>query len=166
TDGPASPGAEARAGTIPAMDAIAAILSRLPDEIPHARRSVPLRLLVLGVALLINLAFYLPRVAGVPGAGVPGADKIAHEVVFALTACAAGRVLAPLSRFPMGWVVIAALVHTVLIEIIQGLSLGPGRDAEAGDVLAGVIVIAIGTGLWIGERLRERRPVPETVAVS
>src|SRR5699024_10619052 len=162
--------------------------------------------LVLGVALVLNLGFYLPRVSGVPGAGVPGADKIAHVVVFALTVWAAGRVLAPLSRFPMGWVVIAALVHTglieiiqgllpgpgwaagpvlaplsrspmgwvviaalvhpVLIEIIQGLFLGPGRGAEAGDVLAGVIGIAIGTGLWIGERLRERRPVPETVAVS
>lgn len=148
------------------MDAIAAFLSSLPDEIRHAGGSVPLRLLVLGVALVLNLGFYLPHVSGVPGAGVPGADKIAHVVVFALTVWAAGRVLAPLSRFPMGWVVIAALVHTVLIEIIQGLFLGPGRGAEAGDVLAGVIGIAIGTGLWIGERLRERRPVPETVAVS
>src|SRR5690625_3702981 len=86
------------------MDAIAAFLSRLPDEIRHAGGSVPLRLLVLGVALVLNLGFYLPRVSGVPGAGVPGADKIAHVVVFALTVWAAGRVLAPLSRFPMGWV--------------------------------------------------------------
>src|SRR5690625_2147412 len=116
------------------MDAIAAFLSRLPHEIRHAGGSVPLRLLVLGVARVLNLRGYRPRVPAVPGAGVTGADRIAHVVVFALTVWAAGRVLAPLSRFPLGWVVIAALVHTVLIEIIQGLFPGPGRGAEAGDV--------------------------------
>src|SRR5690625_2938523 len=131
------------------MDAIAAFLSRLPDEIRHAGGSVPLRLLVLCVALVLHLGFYLPRVSVVPGAGVPGADKIAHVVVFALTVWAAGRVLPPLSRFRLVWVGIADLVHTVLLESIQGLYRGPGRGAEVGDVLAGVIGIAIGTRLWI-----------------
>ena len=148
------------------MDAIAAFLSRLPDEIQRAGGSVPLRLLVLGVALVLNLAFYLPRVPEAPGAGIPGADKVVHVAVFALTVWAAGRVLAPHARFPMGWVVIAAFVHAVLIEVVQGLFLGPGRGAEAGDVFAGAIGIALGAGLWIGERMRRRRPVPETVAVS
>src|SRR5690625_1455928 len=100
------------------MDAIAAFLSRLPDEIRHAGGSVPLRLLVLGVALVLNLGFYLPHVSGVPGAGVPGADKIAHVVVFALTVWAAGRVLAPLSRFPM--------------EIGRASCRERGEDAEGG----------------------------------
>src|SRR5690625_7373601 len=116
------------------MDAIAAFLSRLPDEIRHAGGSVPLRLLVLGVALVLNLGFYLPRVSGVPGAGVPGADKIDHVVVFALTVWDAGRVLAPLSLFPMGWVVIAAIVHTVLIDINKCLLLGTQRCVETGAV--------------------------------
>lgn len=148
------------------MDAIAAFLSRLPDEVRRAGGSVPLRLLVLGVALVLNLGFYLPRVPDAPGAGIPGADKVAHVLVFALTVWAAGRVLAPFTRFPMGWVAIAALVHAVLIEIVQGLFLGAGRGAEAGDVLAGVIGIALGTGLWIGERLRQQRPVLETAELS
>src|SRR5699024_7445239 len=84
-----------------------------------------LRLLVLGVALVLNLGFYLPRVSGVPGAGVPGADKIAHVVVFALTVWAAGRVLAPLSRFPMGGVVIADRKSTRLNSSHVAISYPP-----------------------------------------
>lgn len=139
------------------MDAIVAFLSRLPDEVRRAGGSLPLRLLVLAGALVLNVAFYLPRVPEVPGAGVPGLDKVVHVVVFAVTVWAAGRVLAPHTRFPMGWVVIAACFHAVVIEVVQGLFLEE-RGAEAGDVLAGVIGVALGLGLWIGERVRQRRP--------
>lgn len=148
------------------MDAIAAFLSRLPDEIRRVGGSLPLRLLVLAVALVLNLGFYLPRVPDVPGSGVPGLDKIVHVAVFAVTVWAAGRVLAPRSRFPMGWVVIAALVHALLIEGIQGLLLGPGRGAEAVDILADVIGIALGFGLWLGERIRQRRLAAEPAVLA
>src|SRR5699024_11050746 len=113
-----------------------------------------------------NIGFYLPRIpAGVPGAGIPGADKLTHAVVFALTVWAAGRLLAPRTRFPMGWVVIAALVHTLVSELVQGLAL-TGRGADIGDVLAGVVGIALGLAVWIGERLRTggrsaRRPLED-----
>lgn len=146
---------------MPAMDAIAAFLSRLPEDIRRVGGSLPLRATLLAVALVLNIGFYLPRIpASVPGSGVPGLDKVTHVAVFALTVWAAGRVLAPRTRFPMGWVVIAALLHAVLIELIQGLVLGDGRTAEAGDLLADVIGIALGLGLWIGGRRRRLVPAP------
>ena len=77
-------------------------------------------------------------------------------LVFALTVWAAGRVLAPVKRFPMGWVVIAALVHAGLIELIQSLAM-PERAGTTGDLAADVVGIALGLGLWIGERQRRRR---------
>lgn len=149
---------------MPAMDAIAAFLSRLPDDIRRVGGSLPLRVALLAVALVLNIGFYLPRIpASVPGSGVPGLDKVAHVAVFALTVWAAGRVLAPRSRFPMGWVVIAALLHAGLIELVQGLLLGEGRAAEAGDLLADVIGVALGLGLWIGERMRQQRLIADNV---
>lgn len=143
---------------MPAMDAIAAFLARLPDDVRRVGGSLPLRVTLLAVALVLNIGFYLPRVPeSVPGSGVPGLDKVVHVAVFALTVWAAGRLLAARSRFPMGWVVIAALLHAVLIELLQGLVLVDGRTGDAGDLLADVVGIALGLGLWIGERLRQRR---------
>src|SRR5699024_11391888 len=70
-----------------------------------------------------------------------------------------GRLLAPQKRFPMGWVVLAALAHALLIELVQ-LAL-PQRSTEGADVVFDVIGIALGFGLWLGERLRRRASAGE-----
>lgn len=138
------------------MDAVAEFLRRIPHEIAGAGGSLAGRVGALVLALVLNLGFYLPSLpSGLPGAGVPGLDKVVHLVVFALTVWAAGRLLAPRRRFPMGWIVIIAFVHAVFIELVQ-LALLPERGAESADVLFDVIGIALGLGLWIGERLRSR----------
>lgn len=146
------------------MDAVVDFLRRLPDEIGRVGGSLPWRAGLLALALLLNIGFYLPALPeGTPGAGVPGIDKAVHLLVFALTVFAAGRLLAPRTRFPMGWVVLVALAHTLLIELVQ-LAL-PHRGVEGADVLFGVIGIALGLGLWLGERVlgraaREREVEP------
>ncbi|GAA1489865.1 VanZ family protein [Brachybacterium sacelli] len=146
------------------MDAVVEYLHRLPHEIRRAGGSLPWRAGALVLALVANIGFYLPSIpSGVPGAGAPGLDKVVHFVVFALTVWAAGRLLAPRRRFPMGWVVLVAFAHALLIELIQ-LVLLPERGAEGADVLVDVIGIALGVGLWLGERLRRERaerPAPE-----
>ncbi|MGO1978031.1 VanZ family protein [Brachybacterium tyrofermentans] len=139
------------------MDVVAEFLRRLPHEIRHVGGSLPGRLVVLVIALVLNIGFYLPSLPdGTPGTGTVGLDKVVHLLVFALTVWAAGRVLAPRRRFPMGWIVIVAFAHGLLIELVQ-LALLPERGAEAVDVLFDVIGIALGLGLWLGERLRHER---------
>lgn len=142
---------------MPVMDAVAQFVSRLPDEVRQVGGALRWRIVLLVVALALNVGFYLPSIPeGIPGSEIPGADKIVHVVVFALTVWAAGRVLAPRARFPMGWVVITAFLHAVFIEVAQGLFLGVGRGADLNDVVAGMAGIALGVGLWIGERIRSR----------
>lgn len=139
------------------MDVVAEFLRRLPHEIGHVGGSLPGRLGVLVLALVLNVGFYLPSLpSGTPGTGMPGLDKAVHLLVFALTVWAAGRLLAPRRRFPMGWIVLVALAHGLFIELVQ-LVLLPERGAEAADVLFDVIGIALGVGLWLGERLRRDR---------
>ena len=139
------------------MHAVVEYLIRLPHEVREVGGSLPGRIVVLVLVLAANIGFYLPSIpAGTPGAGVPGLDKVAHLVVLALTVWAAGRLLAPRLRFPMGWVVIVALIHALLIELVQLLLL-PQRGAEGADILFDVIGIALGVGLWIGGRLRHER---------
>lgn len=146
---------------MPPMDAAALYLSRLPDEVRRAGGSLPARLIVAAVALVLNIGFYLPSVpAGVPGTGIPGSDKAYHLLVLALTVWAFGRLLAPVRRFPIGWVVIVGLVHIGLVETVQGLAL-PQRSADGGDLLAGALGIALGVGAWVLER--RLRPVPGAV---
>ena len=142
------------------MDAALEFCRHLPHEVRRVGGSLPWRVGVLVLALVANIGFYLPAVpSGVPGSGVIGIDKLVHLVVFALTVWAAGRLLAPRLRFPMGWVVIVALAHALLIELIQ-LVLLPQRGAEGADILLDVIGIALGVGLWLGERLRRARVGP------
>lgn len=140
------------------MDAVVDLLARVPAEIRRVGGSLPARLVVLAVAVLANIGFYLPSVPdGVPGAGVPGLDKVVHVGVFALTVWALGRVLAPRKRFPMGWVVIAAVLHALLIELVQALLL-PERSPDGADLVADLAGVALGLGAWILERwLRVRR---------
>ncbi|MGP9538938.1 VanZ family protein [Brachybacterium sp. AOP43-C2-M15] len=138
------------------MDAVVEFLHRLPSEIRRVDGSVPRRVGLLALALLLNIGFYLPALpAGTPGEGVPGIDKAVHLLVFALTVFAVGRVLAPRRRFPMGWVVIAALAHAVLIELVQLVAL-PQRSGDGADILFDAVGIALGVALWIGERVLRR----------
>ena len=137
--------------------AVIEFVRRLPQEVARVGGALPWRVGVLALALLANIGFYLPEVRGsAVGAALPGADKIVHVAVFALTVWAAGRLLAPRRRFPMGWVVIIAILHAGLIELIQGVAL-PDRAADPADALADVIGIALGVGLWLVERERARR---------
>ncbi len=149
------------------MDAVAEFLRRIPAEIARAGGSVPWRAAVLVIALLANIGFYLPL--DPDGTAPPGLDKAVHLVLFAATVFAAGRVLAPRRRFPIGWVAVVALLHAVVIELVQHLAI-PGRAGDPVDVLFDVVGIALGLGLWAGERVLRRAaaehevepgPVPE-----
>ncbi len=135
---------------------IAALLPRhVPDEIARDGGALSWRAGALVLALLVNLAFYLPALPqDLPGSATPGIDKLVHVVVFALTVWAAGRLLAPRRRFPIGWVVLVALAHAVLIELVQIML--PGRSGELLDVLADVVGIALGVVAWAVERTLRR----------
>ena len=135
------------------MDAVAEYLRRVPAEITRAGGSLPWRAGLLGLALLVNIGFYLPLSPG--GLALPGLDKAVHLLVFALTVFAAGRLLAPRRRFPIGWIVLVALVHAVMIELVQLLAI-PGRSGDALDVLFDVVGIALGLVAWAGERVLRR----------
>ncbi|GAA4525719.1 VanZ family protein [Brachybacterium paraconglomeratum] len=138
------------------MDVVVDFIRRLPSEIQRAGGLLAWRLGLLTLALLLNIGFYLPSLPeGTPGVGAPGIDKAVHLLVFALTVFAAGRVLAPRKRFPMGWVVIVALAHAVLIELVQLVAL-PSRSGDAADVLFDAVGIALGVAAWAGERVLRR----------
>lgn len=138
------------------MDALVEFLRRVPSEIRRSGGSVVGRAGLFALALLANIGFYLPSVPeGTPGAGMPGLDKAVHLLVFALTVFAAGRLLAPRTRFPMGWVVVAALAHALLTELVQ-LVLLPRRSGDGVDLLMDLIGIALGLGAWIWLRRRDR----------
>lgn len=138
------------------MDAVVEFLQRVPSEIRRVGGSVVRRAGLFALALLLNVGFYLPSIPdGVPGAGVPGMDKVVHLLVFALTVLAAGRLLAPRTRFPMGWVVIVALVHALLIELVQLVTL-PQRSGDGVDVLFDVLGIVLGVVGWSWLRHRDR----------
>ncbi|HEX7352881.1 VanZ family protein [Brachybacterium sp.] len=142
------------------MDAVVDFLRRLPDEIRAVGGSLVWRAGLLGLAVLLNIGFYLPSLPeGIPGVGAPGLDKIVHLLVFAVTVFAAGQLLAPRKRFPMGWIVSIAIAHALLIELVQLVVL-PQRSGDGLDVLFDVIGIALGIGLWIGERLRRGALAP------
>ncbi|WP_299306237.1 VanZ family protein [uncultured Brachybacterium sp.] len=155
------------------MDVVVDLIRRLPSEVRRAGGSLVWRLGLLALALLLNIGFYLPSLpGGIPGAEVPGLDKVVHLLVFALTVFAAGRVLAPRKRFPMGWVVIVALAHAVLIELVQLVAM-PARSGDAADVLFDAVGIALGVATWVGERVlrqaaaqRQVSPEGEPVALS
>ncbi|MDO5663358.1 MAG: VanZ family protein [Brachybacterium sp.] len=128
------------------------ILRTTSDELRRAGASPTARLVVLGLAIVVNIGFFLPRLPDVgPVASVPSIDKIVHIGVFALTAWALGRVLAPRRRFPMGWVVVGLLAWAVLVEVIQGAVL-PGRLADPWDVVADAVGIGLGVLAWSLER--------------
>lgn len=145
------------------MDAVAEFFRRIPVEIVRVGGSVPWRTGLLGLALVLNIGFFLPLSPG--GIGLPGLDKAVHLLLFAATVFTAGRVLAPARRFPIGWVVVAALVHALVVELVQHAAI-PGRSGDPLDVLFDVVGIALGLGLWAGERMLRRAAAEREVEPS
>lgn len=121
---------------------------------PVLRSATPRRLIALG-ALITNVGFYLPRVPSPGGSSALPLDKLVHALVFALTVWALGRLLAPPERyprrFPIGWVAVLAIVHAVVIEVVQSLALA-SRSGDVRDVVADLIGVAIGLLAWWLER--------------
>ncbi|WP_058235118.1 VanZ family protein [Devriesea agamarum] len=130
-------------------------IARIPQELRAVGASTVWRLVFVAVAIVANVGFYLPKVPAVPGGlTIPGLDKVVHGVVFALTAWALLRILAPRRRFPAGWVVLLLLCHAGVIELVQGWLLS-GRSADAWDVLADVVGIVVGVVGWRFEQVRQ-----------
>lgn len=118
-----------------------------------AAMSTHLRRAALVAALACHLlVLYIPRVPTPGGPGIPGADKVAHVVVFALVVAAALWV-----GLPARWVVPLALAHTVISELVQHLWL-PGRSGDVWDVVADVLGVLLGWALMT--RLRRDAPAP------
>lgn len=139
--------------------------NRVRRDLEALGANLPLRLLIVILTLAANVGFYLPKVPAAGGAGgIPGLDKVVHISVFALTVWAVGRLVAPVRRFPMGWVVLGALTHAGLIELVQ--SFEPARSADPGDLLADAVGVALGLALWHLERRRHRRQSQSVARVS
>lgn len=126
-------------------------LATCPREVQAAGGDLRCRALVAVFALAVNIGFYLPDIPGEASAGIPGIDKVYHVGAFAITVWAVGRLLAPRRRFPMGWVVLAAITHAVVIEGVQGALL-PHRSSDPEDVLADAVGAALGVLAWWIER--------------
>ncbi|MDD9206029.1 VanZ family protein [Georgenia sp. 10Sc9-8] len=105
---------------------------------PTSRRRLWLALL--GAALVGQLVgLYAPSAPDMGAPAVPGADKVAHVVMFAavvLTALRAG--------LPPRWVLGLSLAHAVLSEVVQH-ELLPHRSGDLLDVVADVAGIVLGT---------------------
>ncbi|MBV7432396.1 VanZ family protein [Dermabacteraceae bacterium P13101] len=131
-------------------------LRRALDDIADHGYSRSLRIGLAVLALLLNIGFYLPKVPGGGELGVGAfahADKVFHALVFAFTVWTVGRLLAPVRRFPIGWVVLAAIFNALFSEAFQGLFL-PSRSADFFDLVADSLGIALGAAAWRYEQLR------------
>lgn len=98
------------------------------------------------LALLIALLTLLPQAPG--PAGIPGFDKLAHFMAFAVLA-------GPLAwRFPHMWraVALAGLAYGGVIEIVQPFT---GRTASWGDLVADGAGATVGA--FIASRTASRR---------
>lgn len=133
------------------------VIATALDDIAYYGYNKLARIVVLMLALLLNIGFFLPKVPsevdGFSIGAIPGIDKVVHLGVFALTAWAIGRLLAPARKYPIGIIVAALAVYAVFIEIVQGLLL-PTRSADPLDVLFDWIGIALGVAIWYFERKR------------
>ena len=113
---------------------------------PFLRRQLPW--LFWGCALAILVLALLPPAMPMPSTGW---DKANHALAFGTLA-----VLGCLAWPQRRWTVLAALVgYGVLIELLQALT--PYRDADALDVLADSIGLALADGLLrLGARFARR----------
>lgn len=99
------------------------------------RRRRLLGWVLLAVALAAQVSgLYAPTVPGPEG--VPGLDKVAHFLVFAVPTFLAWLLGAR-------WVVLLLLVHALVAELLQH-TLAPDRVAELADAIANVCGVAVG----------------------
>ncbi|MGC0249735.1 VanZ family protein [Pseudactinotalea sp. Z1748] len=113
-----------------------------------------------GVHLLV---LYLPRVPAVAEVEVPGADKVAHMLIFA-GVILTGRLLG----LSLAWLAPALIAHAFASELIQHLAL-PGRGGDWLDVLANLGGVALGwylAGVITRHRLSGAGPAPSAPARS
>jgi VanZ family protein len=93
------------------------------------------------LALLLQLVvLYAPSAPGEPL--FPGDDKVVHVVVFAVPV-----LLLLLAGAPARGVVVVLALHAVASEVVQGALL-PDRSADPLDVVADLLGVAVGWGLW------------------
>lgn len=124
-----------------------------PERDARDRRRLVAARIVLVVAIGIQVwGLYAPDVPG--GAGLPGADKVAHVGMFALVMAAgvgAGIPARPLA--------VVLVLHAVASETAQAVLIST-RAGDVQDAVADVLGVAIG---WLAGRPfapRPRRPVP------
>lgn len=109
-------------------------------------------------ALSIGWALFIFALCSIPGASVPDLtlftfDKLGHFGMFFVGA------LLWLRTWPerAGWVFAAGVAFSVGTELYQGLVPFLGRSADPFDVLADVLGLVAGLGLWLW--LQRHRPV-------
>lgn len=117
---------------------------------------------LLGVlALMANIGFYIPEVPDVEGEigfSIPGLDKIYHLSTFALTCWLLAQVLWTALPRPLVAAVALTTAHAAVIELVQ--SQLPQRAADAGDLLADLVGVALGAVVWLVTRKNAPRPHP------
>lgn len=103
-------------------------------------------------AVLVHLvALYLPG-SPEPGFELPGADKVAHVLLFALPVWLLGRLTGRV------WLIAGVFsAHAVVSELIQHWFL-PHRSGDPLDLLADLAGIALAVALLLTRRGRADRP--------
>ncbi len=93
------------------------------------------------LAVAVQLVvLYAPRAPGSPL--FPGSDKVVHVLVFAVPV-----LLLLLAGAPERVVLVLLALHAVVSEVVQGALL-PDRSADPLDVVADLVGVAVGWGLW------------------
>ena len=137
--------------------------STRPSTGHRVLRSPWITVALLGVALVLNIGFYLPDPPQLPPretVNLPHLDKLYHAGAFALTVWAVSRVLVRGSWRGMALAAGASVLHTGVIELTQAQM--PHRSVDPADVAAGLVGIGIGVVLWALEQPLRREPTART----
>ncbi len=97
-----------------------------------------------GAAAVSAVVLFAPN-PDVPGAGVPGLDKVVHAALFAALTFTGLR-----ARLPARWFIPAVLGYALASEAIQGWVL-PERSGDPRDLLADAVGVALGA--WLHRRV-------------